>query len=98
MNHKYMPQILDPGIEDRLDCPKGEEMFLIVQLEPNTEAALNRLRDSPASVREELPLGYYAINIEDSQLDSLTELEPVTSIDIDSEVTVFESDFLSHPG
>lgn len=93
-----MAPSLDAGVESRLGSPEGERVSLIVHLNPDTEAAVECLRSSPAKVRDELPLGYYAVSIEDSKLQTLCDLDVVSSIEIDSEATIFESDFLSRPG
>lgn len=56
---------------------------LIVQLDPDTKAAVEELQDVPVTIREDLPYGCYAVTVDAPRLDALRELDVVATIDAD---------------
>ena len=90
---------LEPGIEDRLKSPDvGNEIRIIVGVESAGGEAEELLVSTGAEVDDILPLDYYAVSTTEEQLEEICDLGIVTSVSLDSEGSVFDSDFLSHPG
>jgi len=94
-----MTPSLESGVERRLESPvEGEVVRLIVQLESNTDEAVEQLQDSCSEIHDQLPLRYYSVSVPETELVSFCDRDILSSVEIDSEAETFESDFLSHRG
>lgn len=90
---------LDPGVEQRIASPdEGTEVRLILGVETTSDEVKERLENAGVTVHDELPLDYYAVSTTEDQLEVLCELDVVTSIEIDTEGKILETDFLSRRG
>lgn len=91
---------LDPGVEDIIESPReGLEVHLIIEVRDEAnQGILQTLRDLDASV-ETLPRNHLSVTTTEEAVQDICELEGVSSIEIDSEVTTLSSrDFLTRLG
>lgn len=94
-----MPPELESGIERRLASPtEGATIRLIVGTEADLTNPAELLEGHVRDVHHELPLGYYSVTTTEDRLSELCELDFLTSIEVDSDATVFDSDFPSPNG
>lgn len=90
---------LETGVERRLESPsEGEEVRLIVGVKSGSDGVAEQLVEAGATVHDELPLDYFAVSTTEERIANLCELDTVTSIEIDGEGRVLDSDFRSHAG
>lgn len=89
-----MAPSLESGVESRLEAPEtGKTVSLIVEVDPDADQINTELEKAGATIEMDLPLNYISVTIAEINLRELSELDCVTSIEIDSEGTVFDSDF-----
>lgn len=90
---------IEPSVQRRSESPEaGTSVRLIVGVDSINTETRAQLRGAGATLHDELPLDYVSVTIAENNLQSLCSLDSVTSVELDGEGTVFESDFPSPPG
>jgi hypothetical protein len=87
---------LQPGVRDRLEDPTpGERVTLIVGVRPaaDTAAAVDAIEDAGGTVEEELFYDSLAVSIDEADLDALTDITKLQTVEIEAEWEQMTSDF-----